>query len=53
MESTGTYWKPVFNVLEGHVPVALANLQEVKARKGHKTDNKDAGGWPICCVTRW
>jgi transposase len=42
MESTGTYWKPVFNVLEGHVRVALANPQEVKARKGHKTDNKDA-----------
>lgn len=42
MESTGTYWKPVFHVLEGHVGVALANPQEVKARKGHKTDNKDA-----------
>ena len=42
MESTGTYWKPVFNVLEGHVRVALANPQEVKARKGHKTDHKDA-----------
>ena len=42
MESTGTYWKPVFNVLEGHARVALANPQEVKARKGHKTDNKDA-----------
>jgi transposase len=42
MESTGTYGKPVFNVLEGHVRVALANPQEVKARQGHKTDNKDA-----------
>jgi transposase len=42
MESTGSYWKPVFNILEGHVKVALANPQEVKARKGHKTDNKDA-----------
>jgi transposase len=42
MESTGSYWKPVFNILEGHVRVALANPQEVKARKGHKTDNKDA-----------
>ena len=36
MESTGTYWKPIFNVLEGHVQVALANPQEVKARKGHE-----------------
>jgi len=42
LESTGSYWKPVFNILEGHVEVALANPEEVKARKGHKTDNKDA-----------
>jgi len=42
MESTGSYWKPVFNILEGIVKVALANPHEVKARKGHKTDVKDA-----------
>jgi hypothetical protein len=42
LESTGSYWRPVFNILEGHVQVALANWQEVKARKGHKTDPKDA-----------
>jgi transposase len=42
MESTGAYWKPVFNILEGHVQVALANPHEVKARKGHKTDPRDA-----------
>ena len=42
MESTGSYWKPVYNVLEGAVEVALANPHEVKARKGHKTDPKDA-----------
>jgi transposase len=42
MESTGSYWKPVFNILEGAVEVALANPHEVKARKGHKTDPKDA-----------
>jgi transposase len=42
LESTGSYWKPVFNILEGHVKVILANPEEVKARKGHKTDNKDA-----------
>jgi transposase len=42
MESTGSYWKPVFNILEGVVKVALANPHEVKARKGHKTDAKDA-----------
>jgi len=41
MESTGAYWKPVFNVLEETVIVILANAQQVKARKGHKTDFKD------------
>lgn len=44
MESTGSYWKPVFNVLEDHFTVYLANPAEVKNRKGHKTDNKD-GRW--------
>jgi transposase len=42
LESTGSYWKPVFNILEGAVQVALANPHEVQARKGHKTDAKDA-----------
>ena len=42
MESTGSYWIPVFNQLEGHVRVVLANPEEVKNRKGHKTHRKDA-----------
>jgi transposase len=42
MESTGSYWKPVFNVLEESVQVYLANPQELKNRKGHKTDKKDS-----------
>ncbi len=42
MESTGSYWIPVFNLLEGHFIVVLANPEEVKNRKGHKTDRKDA-----------
>jgi transposase len=42
MESTGSYWIPVFNLLEGYVRVVLANPEEVKNRKGHKTDRKDA-----------
>lgn len=41
MESTGWYWKPVFNVLEDKFIIVLANPQEVKQRKGHKTDWKD------------
>lgn len=42
MESTGSYWKPVFNVLEEKLQVYLANPQDVKNRKGHKTDKKDS-----------
>jgi transposase len=42
MESTGSYWKPIFHVLEDSVRVYLANAQEVKNRKGHKTDKKDS-----------
>ena len=41
-ESTGPYWEPIFNVLEEAVKLCLANPQEVKNRRGHKTDKKDA-----------
>jgi transposase len=42
MESTGSYWVPILNILEGHFIIVLANPEEVKNRKGHKTDRKDA-----------
>ena len=42
MESTGDYWKPVFNMLEGTCEVLLVNAQHVKAVPGRKTDVKDA-----------
>jgi transposase len=42
MESTGSYWKPVFNVLEGQLKVTLANPEQVKALRGKKTDRKDS-----------
>ncbi|MGH2398127.1 MAG: IS110 family transposase, partial [bacterium] len=41
MESTGVYWKPVFNILEGSMEVMLVNARHVKAVKGRKTDVKD------------
>lgn len=42
MESTGSYWKPVFAVLEDSgIKVALANGEDVKQRRGHKTDWND------------
>ena len=50
MESTASYWKPVFNVLEADLQVYLANPQEVKNRKGHKTDDKD--GWWLAHLLR-
>jgi transposase len=42
MESTGVYWKPLFNLLEPHVEVILANAAHVKAVPGRKTDVKDS-----------
>jgi transposase len=41
MESTGVYWKPVWNVLEANFHVVLANAQHIKAVPGRKTDTKD------------
>ncbi len=41
MEATGAYWKPVYNILESHLRVILANAQQVKSLPGRKTDRKD------------
>jgi transposase len=41
MESTGVYWKPVWNVLEEHFHMVLANAQHIKAVPGRKTDVMD------------
>jgi transposase len=40
--STGEYWKPVYNLLEGIFEVWLLNAQHVKTVPGRKTDVKDA-----------
>jgi transposase len=42
MESTGEYWKPVYNILEHNFEVLLVNAQHIKAVPGRKTDVKDA-----------
>ncbi len=42
MESTGVYWKPIWNVLEGEMELLLVNAQHIKAVPGRKTDVKDA-----------
>ena len=41
MESTGVYWKPIFNLLEGPVEVLLVNPEHIKKVPGRKTDVKD------------
>lgn len=41
MESTGVYWKPVFNILEDSLEVILANARNVKNVPGRKTDVND------------
>jgi transposase len=42
MESTGIYWKPIFNILEEHFEILLVNAQHVRNVPGHKTDKKDS-----------
>ena len=41
IESTGGYWKPVFNILEGLLTVILVNARHIKAVPGRKTDVRD------------
>lgn len=42
MESTGVYWRPVFNLLEADHQIILVNAQHIKAVPGRKTDVKDS-----------
>jgi transposase len=42
VESTGIYWKPIFNVFEDDFEVILVNAQHVKNVPGRKTDVKDS-----------
>jgi len=50
MESTGVFWKPIYNVLEDKFSLLLVNAQHIKNVPGRKTDVKDAE-W-IAEVTR-
>jgi transposase len=43
MESTGVYWKPIYNLLElSEIEAIVVNAQHIKAVPGRKTDVKDA-----------
>ena len=50
IESTGVYWRPVFNLLEDHCTVLLVNAHHIKAVPGRKTDVRDCD-W-ICDLLR-
>jgi len=50
MESTGVYWKPVYNILEDSFHILLANARHIKHVPGRKTDIKDCE-W-ICKLLR-
>jgi len=41
MESTGVFWKPIFNLLEDHFQLLLVNARDIKQVPGRKTDVKD------------
>jgi transposase len=42
MESTGVYWKPIWNLLEDRFEILLVNAQHIKHVPGRKTDVKDS-----------
>src|SRR2546422_1614009 len=42
MESTGVYWRPVSNLLEGQCALLVVNAQHIKAVPGRQTDVNDA-----------
>lgn len=42
MESTGVYWKPVYNILESHLEAVVVNAQHLKGVPGRKTDVLDS-----------
>jgi transposase len=41
MESTGVFWKPIYNILEGQCEILLVNARHIKNVPGRKTDVKD------------
>jgi transposase len=42
MESTGSFWKPIYNVLEDRFELLVVNAAHIKAVPGRKTDVRDA-----------
>src|SRR5687768_2193272 len=51
MESTGEYWRPIYNLLEGTFTVLLVNAAHVKQVPGRKTDKADARWSKLAKIT--
>ena len=51
MESTGVYWKPVWNILAERFEVLLVNAQHIKAGPVGRRTRKTASGSRTCCST--
>ena len=52
LESTGVYWRPVFNILEDEErTLLLVNPQHMRAVPGKKRTSATANGWPTCSDT--
>ena len=52
MESTGSYWKPVYNLLEGQgMELMLVNPAHMEAVPGRKTTSRMRNGLLTCCAT--
>ena len=47
LESTGVYWKLIFNILEADFKVVLVNAKHIKNVPGRKTD---VAGLPLACA---
>jgi len=50
MESTGTYWIPIYSILEGHIEVLVANPYMIKHIPGKKTDLTDSEWLAELCL---
>src|SRR5438552_5884140 len=49
LESTGVYWRPVFNILEDEErTLLLVNPQHMRAGPVRKLTSATASGWPTC-----
>lgn len=42
MEATGSFWKPIYNLLEGDLTIQVVNAAHIKQVPGRKTDVRDA-----------